>query len=209
MINFDNILNQLEFEELLDIIHEKSGYTKTELDDMNNKNKSYYWEIVIKTIQQNYNNIIDDLKTKLKIHEKTEVDRLLGEFLYNNYRDLDIAFIHDHTCYVATIMIKYIYDKYSFNDLNLFLDSMLFKSYDDVVLNMVLPVIRANNPDKLPIFWNNCACSQKLSVSFINMHYMKFNTPDLAYNLSVHNSEFWKCNQMIISKIKKLSLQKN
>ena len=156
--------------------------------------------------KRQYDGTIESLENKFSRKDMLHPNRHTDEEVKHIQ---DIEFIHDHTCYVAAIMIKYIYDKYSFNDLNLFLDSMLFKSYDDVVLNMVLPVIRSNYPDKLPIFWNNCACSQKLSVSFINMHYMKFNTPDLAYNLSVHNSEFWKCNQMIISKIKKLSLQKS
>lgn len=210
MINFDSILNRLESEEvLLAIYNTSSKYNENDFKLFERDNNVFYWEILLKELQINYYNIINDLTKRTGKNSTFDVEALIGEFLFNNYKYLNINLIDAiRTNKVSQILVKHIYDKYALNQFDLFLDSMRFKKYDTQVLNLVWGVLKSDSDEnKKQLFWNNCASFQNLSVSFIHMHYMKFNTPELAYKLLSHSSDFWKCNHIIIKKIKNLSLE--
>lgn len=207
MLNFDTILNTLEFEDVFNVIYKHSKYDISDLKEIEQIDKKEYWLHILSVIHNEYYTLIEDLKPVLAKHNKSDVESVFGEILYSNYEYLPLDIIKNtYKFTIAKILTKYIYDKYAISKLDLFLDSLMFKQYDTSILNMTWKLIETQSESIKKLFWLRCAKYQNLSAAFINLHYMKFNTPELAYNVYVNSSEFWDCNQVIINKIKTLGL---
>lgn len=199
-LRIDDLENKIQYKEFEDFLQKESFIFTTD-DDI-----SYFLNLITIFYNKDYmfDSIISAYDAELLPIYKKQFEQTLIDYLFYLFKQERMTF-KTLKSYKIDLGFNYIFkkicDKYALTDKDLFLFSLPVIQYKENVLRLFISLNNLTE-EETEYFWDVISESQKLSVSFIELHLNKFLTKKRAQGLSGQVSTY-QCSATTINLIKK------
>lgn len=133
-----------------------------------------------------------------------EFEKVLSNFLLSHKQYINFE-NYNPTEPVKKFFNKYLFNKFHLYDKQMFIASLKFYNYTSKELDIILSLNVYNEVNDLKRIWIFITLYQKLTCEFIQKYINVLKEPELAYNITKTENQFYQCNWQVVSTIKKIA----